>query len=234
LGIESIPKPVRSLGWVSFFADVSSEMIYPFISIFVVGLLGAPAAVLGMTEGLAEGLVSFLKGWSGWHSDRTGKRLPYVRWGYGLAALAKPLMGFASAWPLVTLARGLDRFGKGIRGSARDALISDVVDSSNSGKAFGYHRMMDTSGALVGVLLGYALLHVTHDQIRPLLFVAGVPGGCAVLITLLLRETPRKQEVTSHQTVPAFHASPQYKRALLVMTLFALANSSDTFIPARA
>ncbi|MEQ1935174.1 MAG: MFS transporter, partial [Fimbriimonadaceae bacterium] len=106
-------KRIFQLGWISFFADIASEMAYPILPLFMVAL-GAPAAGLGLVEGVAEAIVSFMKGLSGVQTDRLGRRLPFIRWGYGLSALGKPLIALASSWPLVVIARGLDRVGKGL------------------------------------------------------------------------------------------------------------------------
>jgi MFS family permease len=149
---------ILKLGCVSFFADVASEMTYPVIPLFVVNTLKAPVQALGIIEGAAEALVSFMKGWSGWHFDRTGKRLPFIQWGYGLSAAGKPIIALATMWPVVLLGRLTDRFGKGIRTTARDAVIADAAGKDRLGKAYGLHRAMDTAGALVGVLLLLLLL----------------------------------------------------------------------------
>lgn len=228
-----LPKPVKVLSWVSFFADVSSEMIYPVIPLFIVGVLQAPAAVLGATEGLAELIVSFIKGLSGFVSDKKGERLPYIRWGYGLAAFAKPLIGTAGAWPMVMLARSLDRFGKGLRGTARDALIADSITPDQAGRAFGFHRFMDTAGAVVGVLIGYGLLLRFADDLRKVFLLAAIPGIFSVLVTLSLKEKPRPTPAKS-EWIPLRKLSPQYYRVLAAMAVFALANSSDTFLLLRA
>ncbi len=229
---KQIPRPVRVLSWVSFFADISSEMVYPVIPLFIVGVLKAPAMALGVTEGFAEALVSFVKGWSGWHSDRMGKRLPYVRWGYGLSAAAKPALALATMWPMVTAARGLDRFGKGIRGSARDALIADATTPANAGRSFGYHRMLDTAGAVIGVLLGYGLLVLLPHNLKLIFIIAAVPGFLALGVTYFMKDKPKAIEL-SKESDSRFKPSPVFLRALGVMTVFALANSSDTFMLLR-
>ncbi len=231
---QTIPPEVRTLSWVSFFADVSSEMIYPAIPLFVVGVLMAPARVLGVIEGVAEGLVSVMKGWAGWHSDKMGRRLPYVHWGYGLAAIGKPLMGLATAWPMVLVARGVDRFGKGIRGSARDAMIADVVDDRIAGRAFGFHRAMDTSGALVGVLIGTFLISMLQPNLRLVFYIATIPAVIAVAITFVLREHAPKPHPAEAAPPGDEPFSKSFYGALVVMSIFAIANSSDAFLLLRA
>jgi MFS family permease len=223
------------LGWISLFADIASEMVYPIIPFFVTGVLKAPAVVLGAIEGLSEAIVSFMKGWSGWHSDRSGTRVPYIRWGYGLSALGKPLLGLAAGWPLVLLARTSDRFGKGLRTTARDALIADSVDRSQYGRAFGLHRAMDTTGAFLGGVLAVVLLAVIPGDLRRIFLIAAVPGVASVLLTMILRDVRRERPSEQPTTRARLSALPRgYWRAVGITLLFGLANSSDTFLLLRA
>lgn len=246
---QQLPKPVRNLGWISFFTDFASEMVYPVVPLFLVSALGAPVAVLGLIEGVAEAIVSVMKGLSGWHSDKAGKRVPYIRAGYGLAALSKPLMALAYAWPMVFLSRALDRLGKGLRTTARDAMIADAVDCKIAGRAFGFHRMMDTGGAIVGVLVALLLLKLLPGEYRLIFLIAGVPGLAAVWLTFRLRELRKvgdpgegyaapENEVqppvaTAAQAGP-LGASTAYWLTLGLLMLFAFANSSDTLLLLRA
>lgn len=257
-GKWKIPQRVWQLGWVSFWADICSEIVYPVIPLFL-KTLGAPAAAMGAIEGAAEALVSFMKGASGVHSDATGKRTPYIRWGYGLSALGKPLIGAATGWPVVLGGRLLDRFGKGIRTTARDALIADSVDKPHFGKAYGLHRTMDTAGAFVGVLLALGFLVLWPGQYRTLFLLAAIPGIISVLLVLRVREvagegedgegcedgkdgkdgpelsSPSSQPSQPSRLSSALRQMPApYWRAMLLNTLFALANSSDTFLLLRA
>ncbi len=142
---------VLRLGLVSFFADVSSEMLYPITPLFLTMTLGASVASVGFIEGLAEALSCLLKIYSGAWSDRIGKRKPFVWGGYLLSALAKPFTAIASSWGVVLIARSLDRTGKGLRTAPRDALLADSVRSDQRGAAFGWHRFMDTMGAVLGL-----------------------------------------------------------------------------------
>jgi hypothetical protein len=155
---KRLPSAVVLLGWVSFLADVSSEMVYPLIPMFVVGVLGASATTLGGIEGAAALIVAFVTAWAGFRSDRHRQRVPYVRIGYGLPVVGKSLMALAFAWPMVLAGRLIDRLGKGLRASPRDALIADAAGPTIRGRAFGFHRAMDTAGAMVGVLLAAGLL----------------------------------------------------------------------------
>src|ERR1700724_2980062 len=145
--LHGLTPNVMNVGWVSFLGDISSEMLYPIIPIFLTTTLGAPVEALGLIEGIAEAIASLLKTISGRLSDRTRRRRPWVFAGYILSAFAKPLIGWAMAWPMVLVARSLDRMGKGIRTSPRDALLADSIEPKYRGKAFGFHRAMDTLGA---------------------------------------------------------------------------------------
>lgn len=242
---QHLPQSVRNLGWISFFTDFASEMAYPVVPLFLTEVLGAPVVVLGLIEGVAEAIVSVMKGLSGWLSDRAGRRVPYIRLGYGLAALSKPIMALAYAWPVVFLSRALDRLGKGLRTTARDAMIADAVTDDISGRAFGFHRAMDTCGAIAGVLAALLLLRLLSGQYRLIFLVAGVPGLVAVVLTFRLRELrrPGAPAEASAGHVPASPAdvpvspcgfSPAYWLILGLLTLFAFANSSDTLLLLRA
>lgn len=253
---QHLPKPVRNLGWISFFTDFASEMVYPVVPLFLTAALGAPVAVLGLIEGVAEAIVSVMKGLSGWHSDKAGRRVPYIRAGYGLAALSKPLMALAFSWPVVFLSRALDRLGKGLRTTARDAMIADAVDCKIAGRAFGFHRMMDTGGAIVGVLFALLLLKLLPGEYRLIFLIAGVPGLAAVWLTFRLRELRKAGDpgegcsAPEHAPQPASRASvegaeagqhvgplgfsPAYWLTLGLLMLFAFANSSDTLLLLRA
>lgn len=247
-----LPESVITLGWISFFTDVASEMVYPVVPLFLTAALGAPVVVLGAIEGVAEAIVSVMKGLSGWHCDRMGKRVPSIRWGYGLGAASKPLMALAFAWPMVFLARAVDRLGKGLRTTARDALIADAVDASQGGRAYGFHRMMDTAGAIVGALLALGLLALLPSQYRLIFLLAALPGAAAVLLTFRLREVARQPapggrpdacpdaspDVAATQPVapgrPWSGLSGAYWKTLGLLMVFAFANSSDTLLLLRA
>lgn len=231
-----VPPRVRQLGWISFFADVASEMAYPVLPLFIAQTLKAPAMALGLVEGAAEALVSFMKGWSGWHSDRRGERVPYVRWGYGLSALGKPLLALAYVWPVLFVGRLLDRFGKGIRTTARDALIAESVDKGSYGRAFGFHRAMDTAGAFVGVLVALLMLAAMPGQYRLIFILAVIPGAISLYLTFKIREPKQPKDASPPEPSDAPRAkfSPAYWRAVGVCLFFALANSSDTFLLLKA
>lgn len=233
---QRLPRTVWVLGWISFFADVASEMAYPIIPVFVKTVLGVSTTALGAIEGIANGLVSIMKGWSGWHSDRGGRRVPYIQVGYGLSTIGKPLIGFASGAGLVLAARSLDRIGKGVRTTARDALIADAVPKSLRGRAFGLHRALDNAGAFVGAIVAITFLALLGNNLRAIFFIAFVPGLLSVLITLFLRELPT-DAASSWAPTEARQAerfSTGYWKSLTVMLLFALGDSTDTFLLLRA
>lgn len=229
--IRGISRNVFLLGLVSLFTDASTEMLYPLIPLFLTGTLGAPVAILGIIEGLAEATASILRGFSGWFSDRIGLRRPLVIAGYGLAAVTKPLLALAAGWPLVLASRVLDRFGKGLRGSPRDALIADSSPAELRGRAFGFHRSTDQIGAVVGPLLALPLLALFHQNYRAV-FVAGfIPAAIGVAVLFAVRETGRGRALVAG--LPAFRlreATPAFRRFLAIILVFALGNSSDAFI----
>jgi len=236
---KPLPAVVKRLGWVSFCTDVASEMAYPVVPLFLATVLGAPALALGVIEGVAEAVVSLMKGWSGWHSDRTGKRVPLIRLGYGLGALSKPLLALAFSWPMVFLARGVDRLGKGLRVTARDALVADAVDARDAGRAYGFGRMMDTFGAMTGAFIAMGLLWLLPGGYRLIFLLATVPGIVTIWLTFGLREA--RESLPSGAVSPrpslrqALRAQPAaYWRTLIPLGLFALANSSDAFLLLRA
>ncbi len=238
-----IPRNVIVLGVVSFFADVSSEIVYPLVPIFLTTVLGAPVAIVGLIEGVAESTASVVKFFSGWWSDRLPKRLPLVLGGYGLAALGKLLLGLAGAWPLVLTARFIDRLGKGVRGSPRDALIADSTAPDQRGRAYGLHRSMDTAGAVVGPLLALALVAWLDEALRTVFLLAVIPGVLSTLAVLFVREPARAQpkprvvESSSGAAKPATGLGSLDRRLVLFLMaslIFAIGNSSDIFLLLRA
>ena len=231
---------VVRLGFVSFFADISSEMMYPLIPLFLASVLNLanPAAVLGIIEGCAEATASLLRTVSGRLSDLTGRRRPYVFAGYVLSALGKPLIGFATIWPTMLGARVLDRLGKGLRTSPRDALLGDVVAPEYRGKAFGLHRGMDTAGAVLGPLIALALITLapqTPDTLRLAFKLAFIPGIIGALIVLTVRERRAAPKAPGAAPKLGFSALPAgFRTYLIAWGAFAVANSSDTFLLLRA
>lgn len=236
--LRGLSRNVLLLGVVSFFADVSSEMVYPIIPLFLTGTLGAPVFAVGVIEGIAESTASLLKLVSGWYSDRIRKRVPFTAGGYGLAALAKPALAVAFAWPMVLGARFIDRTGKGLRTAPRDALLAASTDAATRGRAFGLHRSMDTAGAIAGPLLALGLLAwLGHERYRPIFVIAFVPGMIAALLVLLVREAPHA-EARGGGPPPRMFSLAGYDRRFVyflgVTLIFAVGNSSDAFLLLRA
>jgi MFS family permease len=224
---------VWTLGWISFFADVSTEIAYPIIPIFLRTTLGVPMAYIGLVEGLAEATASVLKGWSGVWSDRIGRRTPFVQWGYGLSAVGKPLLALATGWPMVAFSRLVDRFGKGLRTSARDALIADVAPSEQSGRVFGMHRALDTAGALLGVAIGLTLLWLLPGQYRLIFVLALAPGLVAWLLTLRVKDSATAVTLEERSRVSWRSLPASFWWVLAPCLVFSLANSSDAFLLLR-
>ena len=231
--LKGISGNVLILGLVSFLTDVSSEMIYPLLPLFLTSVLGAGPAFLGIIEGVAESTAAFLKLVSGIVSDRLPGRKGLVLAGYGLSALVRPLIALATG-PLAVLGvRFADRVGKGIRTSPRDALIADSVNPSIRGTAFGFHRSMDHAGAIVGPLLATALLAWYVRDLRTVFWLAAIPGILAVvLIALRVREVPRHHSADGSLRLLVPRGG--LRRYLLILFVFTLGNSTDAFLLLRA
>jgi len=232
----AVSRNVVLLGVVSLFADISGEMVYPIIPLFLTSTLGAPAIVVGVIEGVAESTASLLKFVFGWFSDRLSRRLPFAIAGYGLAGVAKPLLAAAYAWPVVLVIRFMDRAGKGVRTAPRDALIAESVDSASLGRAFGLHRAMDTSGAVVGPLVALALLAwFGGHNYRPIFLIAGIPGLVSLLLLATVREIRHRPRAGAGPPPLSLHGYDRRFLAFVAVTLvFAVGNSSDAFLVLRA
>ena len=238
---DPVPTPrlgrnVIALGVVSFFTDVSSEIIYPLLPIFLSQVLGASAGAVGLIEGAAESTAALLKLASGWWSDRVRHRKPLVVAGYALATLARPLVAIAQSVGQVVAIRVSDRVGKGIRTSPRDALIADSVDPTIRGRAFGFHRASDHAGAVVGPLLAFALLKWEGISLRPLFLIAAIPGVIALVVLIVAvrdvpRATPSSEAAVPDLTTPL---SRRFWAYLVVLLVFTLGNSTDAFLILRA
>ena len=235
---ERLPRNEIVLSWVSFFQDAASEMLYPVLPLFLTGVLGAPVAVVGLIEGVAEAMASVMKIVSGRLAD-VRKRRPLVAAGYGLSSLAKPLIGLAQAWPLVLVARFVDRTGKGIRTSPRDALIADDTPPSMRGRAFGFHRAADTAGAVCGPLIGlgvYELLGGHTRNIRPLFFIASIPAIISVALVVFVHAA--KSHPMTHDAAKPVPLRGEYPRhfwrVLVFLTFFGVVNFSDALLILRA
>ncbi|MBT8385970.1 MAG: MFS transporter [Ignavibacteria bacterium] len=228
---KTIPRQVLILGFVSLFTDMASEMLYPVTPIFLTVVLGSSMAVVGIIEGIAEVTAGLLKGYAGSLSDKIGKRSIFVVIGYGLSALAKPLPGIVPTVPAVVISRTTDRVGKGIRTAPRDALLGSYADG-NSGAIFGFHRGMDTLGAVIGPLLAILLLYFFPDNFQLIFLAAFVPSVLAVVFTLLVkdRKVPAKKRAQGSYIDFWITTSSKYKSLLILVVIFSFVNSSDVFL----
>ncbi len=234
-----LPRAVKTLGLVSLLTDASSEMIYPLLPAFLTGTLKAGPAFLGVVEGFAEAVAAFVKIGSGVLSDRVARRKPVVVAGYGLSSLTRPLVALATAPVHVLAVRLLDRVGKGVRSAPRDALLAEVTAPEDRGRAFGFHRAMDHTGAMIGPLLASAALLVTHD-LRTVFALAAIPAALAMAALVFgVREPTRKE--AGPPGLPESGASATgdlggrpFRLYLLVLAVFTLGNSSDAFLLLRA
>jgi MFS family permease len=241
---RELPRNVFAIGLVSLLNDASSEIIYPLLPIFLASSLGASARAIGTIEGLAESISSLLKLFAGYLSDRLAKRKLLVVAGYSVASLARPLLAFAQTWTQVLAIRLTDRIGKGIRTAPRDAMIADTVRVEQRGIAFGFHRAMDHAGAVVGPLIGYVLVILfvanakspTTREFSKIFLAASVPALLAVLVAVFfMRESPQHASHGSEiKTLSVRGFDGNFKRFLVVLALFTLSNSSDSFLILRA
>jgi MFS family permease len=231
-----LPTSVWALGFVSLFTDVGSEMVHSLLPVLLAGTLGASAMTIGLIEGAAESLVLITKVFSGYISDAFGKRKPLVLLGYGLAAVVKPLFPLAGSVGTVVTARLLDRFGKGIRGAPRDALIADVTPAEVRGAAFGLRQSMDSIGAVIGPLLAVALMAIFLGDIDTVLWFAVAPGFIAVALIVFFVREPAQVEM--HARLPISRAGlaslgRPYWMVVVVGGLLSLARFSEAFLILR-
>lgn len=237
--MKHISKTVWILSLVSLFTDSASEMLYPIMPIYLQSI-GFSILLIGVLEGFAEATAGLSKGYFGKWSDVTGKRMLFVQVGYGLSAISKPMMAIFIYPAWVFLSRTVDRFGKGIRTGARDAILSDEATPETKGKVFGFHRSMDTLGAVIGPILALIYLHFYPQNYKTLFFLAFFPGLLAVLASFLLKD---KNKAPNLKVVrPRFFSffdywksSPVgYKKVVIGLLAFTLFNSSDVFLLLQA
>lgn len=233
-----ITRTVWILSIVSMFADIASEMLYPVIPVYLKEI-GFSILLIGILEGIAEFTVGITKGYFGKLSDERGVRLPFVKVGYLLSAVSKPMMAIFTFPIWIFLARTTDRLGKGIRTAARDALLSEQATIQTKARVFGFHRAWDTVGAILGPLGALIFLHFYPSQYKTLFYIAFFPGIIAVLLIFLLRE--KKQNLSTIEKGNFFSflsywkiASPEYKRLVAGLVIFAVGNSSDVFLLLKA
>lgn len=254
-----ITRNIWILALVSLFTDMASEMLYPIMPVFLKSI-GFSVVLIGVLEGLAEATAGLSKGYFGKWSDRSGRRLPFVQIGYALSAVSKPMMA-AFVWPVwIFFARTVDRLGKGVRTGARDALLSDEATTATKGRVFGFHRAMDTLGAVLGPALALLYLHWHPEDYKTLFLLAFLPGILAIGATFFIQENtlnrraaePRRKNAEG-ETTPRFRVSavknsisavkhffeftrywkqsrPAYRQLAGGLLVFALFNSSDVFL----
>jgi MFS family permease len=223
------------LGLISLLNDSASEMIYPLLPVFLTTTLGATPLIVGLIEGTADALSSILKLVAGSISDRVPRRKPFVVGGYALATLSRAWISVAGRWTSVLAARLLDRTGKGIRSAPRDAMIADVTPIESRGRAFGFQRALDHTGAVVGPLLAILFLDVAHLPMRMVFMIAVIPGAIGVtLLILFLKEEPRISKPRDLETTQPRSLPRQFYYALGSIALFSLANSSDVYLLLQA
>jgi MFS family permease len=231
-----LSRNVRNLGWVSLFNDISSEMIYPLLPLFLTQVLGAGIIFVGLIEGIAESVSSFLKLFSGWFSDRFQKRKGIIFFGYSLASITRPFIGLTTSAYHVLFLRFLDRVGKGARTSPRDALLSQSCNEGERGKAFGFQRSMDHAGAMIGPLIASLLMVTLTKNLRIIFYFATIPAAlCLFILYRGVSEVRRNQLPVFTPLRPQWKSwDRRFKYFLLIITLFTLGNSSDAFLLLRA
>ena len=231
-GLPGLPRNVVALGFVSLLTDVSTEMIIPVLPLFVVGVLGASMASIGVIEGVAESTAALMRLGSGWLSDRIGRRKPFLVFGYGISAVAKAALALALTWPMVLALRFSDRVGKGLRNPPRDALIADSVEPRFLGRAFGFHRGLDTLGAAIGPLVAFAMLRAFPGDFRRIFLLSALPAALSVAVLGVFVRAKRRTTMqrAAPLRVQARAMGGAFRRFLVVAGLFSLANSSTAFM----
>ena len=239
--LTGISRNVIMLGLVSLLQDLSSEMLYPVVPLFLATVLGAPMTVIGLIEGFAEFTAAILKAVFGRLSDRFQRRRAFISFGYGLSALSRPLLLLANSWGFVLASRLVDRLGKGVRTSPRDALLAASAPAEHRGKVFGLHRALDTIGAVLGPLLAIWLLAISDNDFHFVFLLAIIPTVLAFSLTFFVREITveahskiARNEKTAHWLLVTENFPPAYWKFLAINFIFFLGNSSDVFLILRA
>jgi len=230
----SLSPLVVSLGFVSLFNDVASEMIYPLLPAFLTATLGAGTAAVGIVEGVAEATAAVGKGLFGWLSDRRARKKPFVTAGYAASIVARPLVAFAPGWGAVVAIRFLDRIGKGVRTAPRDAMIAGAVDPKRRGVAYGFEQAMDNAGATIGPLVAALLLKFWFTDVRAVFALSIVPGLAALAILKFRAREEKAAGIGPAKTAESALLPGRFYAVIGVFTLFALANSTDAFLLLRA
>jgi MFS family permease len=231
---SNLSRTIWMLSLVSLFTDMASEMLYPVMPLYL-KQIGFTVVVIGVLEGVAEAVAGLSKSYFGGLSDRSGKRLPFVQAGYALSAIAKPMMALFTSIGWIFSARTIDRLGKGLRTGARDAMLSAEATKETKAEVFGFHRSMDTLGAVIGPALALTWLYYNPGEYKLLFLIAFLPGLVAIVFTLLLKE--KKMQPKGGKTVSLLEGfrywkqtSPEYRKVAAGLLLFALFNSSDVLL----
>jgi MFS family permease len=237
--LRTLPSGIWALGFVSMFMDISSELIYSLLPVFMATVLGASMTTIGLVEGVAEASAAIMKMFSGVISDWLGRRKLLAGFGYGLAALTKPIFPLASSIGWVFTARFIDRIGKGIRGAPRDALVADIAPCKLRGAAYGLRQSLDTIGALIGPLVAVAFMAWFANNIRAVLWVAVIPAFISVALLVFGVHDPARSEIDSgRRSLVTFTGAMQlpfrYWLIVLLGGVFTLARFSEAFLVLRA
>jgi len=234
--IFGFSKNVFYTGLVSFFMDISSEMIYPLMPLFLANVLGVNKSMIGAIEGVAEATASILKVFSGWLSDRLGKRKTLMAIGYGISTLSRPVVALAGSWQQVFASRFIDRLGKGVRTAPRDAIIAEAAEKTHLARAFSFHRSMDTAGAVVGPAITLGLLGLYNNDYRKIFWFSIIPGILAVatIIIFIKEKKAAEGDKAERPKLTLKHFDWKVKFFIFIAALFALGNSSDAFLILRA
>jgi len=242
ISIKKLPRNVWAVGFTSFFMDISSEMVLNILPLFLSNVLGLPTSIIGLIDGVAEATASILKLFSGWLSDKIGGRKWLAVIGYGLSAITKPFFYFASSWGLVAAVRWADRVGKGIRTAPRDALVADSVTKETRGLAFGFNRAMDKAGAFLGLLIAALVvwlaqantINLSKSTFQTIVLISLVPAFLAVLSLAI---GAKDVVVKGQRTAPKFSLRSMgkpFQIFLVIVSVFTLGNSADSFLVLRA
>ena len=226
------------IGLVSFFADLSTEMVYPLIPMYLTTVFGATPALVGVIEGIAESLASLLKVFSGYATDKYRKKKPIAFFGYSTGLIYKLALIFASSWVGVLAARVIDRFGKGIRTAPRDVLVSESSDSKKLGHSFGLHKALDMAGSAAGILLAFFIMKTGNGEFayKRIFLLSAIPTLAALFMFIFIKEThkPRESKAPLNVFSSLRNLDSRLKLYLVVVFIFTLGNSSNTFLLLRA
>ncbi len=227
---SGLTKNTFLLTFTSFFADISTEMLYPILPIFLTQILGANASIVGLIEGVATATQNIVQGFSGYLADKIQRRKSIAILGYLLAAISKPFFGLATIWPEVFITRFLDRLGTGTRSAPRDGLIAASTDEKHRGRAFGLEGIGDNLGAFVGPLVAILLLFSFHISVRNIFYFAFIPGILAVIMILSVKENKKTVASKTKLNFSLKQLPSTYWKYLVVTALFGIGNSSTSFL----